>query len=112
MRTNWRSLLRLFIARFFVHHRQPSPPVMPSPVIVNIASAEDDDADIADAWLALEAMTNAKLTRDEVEHTLFIEAKYGVLFGMEYNALVQKRRAYLTSRRESGGDDEAQGVAS
>lgn len=112
MRTHWRSLLRSFVARFFVRHRQPSPTVTPSPVIVYVASTEDDDADIADAWLALEAMTNAALTRAEVEHTLFIEAKYGVLFGQEYHALLQHRRAYLTSRRESDNDDEEQEVAS
>lgn len=110
MHTHWRSLLRSFVAHCFVRRRHSSPTVTPSPTMPCIAT--DDDADIADAWLALEAMTNATLTRDEVEHTLFIEAKYGVLFGQEYHALVQKRRAYLTSRRESGGDDEAQGVAS
>lgn len=114
MQKNWCSLLCSFIAHCFVHRRQPVPPVAPPPVTVYVASAEDDDADIADAWLALETMTDVALTRDEVEDTLFIEAKYGMFFGQEYHALLQRRRAYLTSRRESGNDDEdkAQEVAS
>lgn len=109
MHTNW--LRRVFVrilssSTFRGWAAAPSCPVFSSPTSEPERTPDapcgipdsplGNDADVTDAWLALEEATGANLMRAEAHDALFLEAKWQMQFGPELSALCAMRRAYLT----------------